>query len=399
METNPTTTGNLTPEFIEQVDRPGRYGDGRGGNGLSLMVKPAARGGVRKTWQQRTRIDGKPSNIGLGSYPAVSLDEARARARANAQPTAAATTAQTAPHSPPAASPTFGHCAERCWELKRGDYKHDYQHAEWIATLKREAGAVWSSPVADLRTRHFAEFLLPLTEAKPTVAKKVRQRCGEVMKWAMAMDHTAGDPTSALGVLLPKPKQSAHHEACSHAQVSQVLGAVAQSSATATVKAAMGFLVLTAARSAEVRGMTWAEIDLAERVWTIPAERMKAKREHRIPLSGQAVELLAEAKQRTGGSGLVFPGRVVGRTIGNSTLSELLVSLGQPTTPHGFRSSFRGWCGETGADHHAAEMSLAHAVGSKVEQAYLRTDLLDRRRVLMQQWADYICPQAHQNAA
>ncbi|MCY3863746.1 MAG: site-specific integrase [bacterium] len=246
--------------------------------------------------------------------------------------------------------------------------------------------------MAELRTRHFAEFLLPLAEAKPTVAKTVRQRCGEVMKWAMAMDHTAGDPTSALGVLLPKAKQSDHHEACSHAQVSQVLGAVARSSATATVKAAMEFLVLTAARSAEVRGMRWAEVDTDAAVWTIPAERMKAKREHRVPLSAQALDVLADAMKRTGGSGLVFPGRVVGRTIGNSTLSELLVSLGQPTTPHGFRSAFRGWCGETGADHHAAEMSLAHAVGSKVEQAYLRTDLLERRRVLMQQWAEYISP-------
>ena len=214
---------------------------------------------------------------------------------------------------------------------------------------------------------------------------------GAVMKWSIAqgfrLDNPAGD---AVGAALPKNGIKAeHHRAVSHAKVADALAKVKASGAYETTKQALEFLVLTAARSGEVRGTTWAEIDLESAVWTVPASRMKAGVEHRVPLSRAALGVLEQASMFKDDSGLVFPASRSG-PISDSTLSKLLRENGIDCVVHGFRSSFRDWCADTGQPRDLAESALAHTVKNQVEAAYFRSDLMDRRRELMEAWAAYV---------
>ena len=232
--------------------------------------------------------------------------------------------------------------------------------------------------------------LLPIWNEKRETARRVRQRIGTIMKWAVAQgyrhDNPAGD---AIGAALPKSNGiQKHFRALPHADVAAALATVRASGAAVTTRLAFDFLVLTAARSGEVRRATWAEVDLDAAVWTVPAERMKAQREHRVPLCARAVEILNEARGYADGFGLLFPS-VTGRVISDNTLSKLLREQGVAAVPHGFRSSFRDWCSDTGQPREVAEAALAHVVRG-VEGAYARSDLFDRRRALMDAWAAYV---------
>ena len=246
--------------------------------------------------------------------------------------------------------------------------------------------------VGDISTADVIAVLLPIWNEKPETALRVRQRIGAIMKWAIAqghrLDNHAGD---ALGAALPKTSfAKKHHRALPHTKVADAIATVRESRAHWATVATLEYLILTSARSGEARKARWDEVDLETATWTVPADRMKMKREHRVPLSGRALRILAEARECADGTGLIFPS-VTGRPLSDNTLSKLLREQGIPAVVHKFRSSFRDWCAEcSNAPREVSELALAHVNSDRVEGAYMRTDMFERWRGLMQSWADYV---------
>ena len=376
----------LSPAFVRKSSKPGRYYDG---NGLFLKIDPSG----AKRWGQRLVIHGRQRTLGLGGCVLVSLAEARQAAlenrkiaRAGGDPLARRHISET---------PTFEAAAATVIDLHRHGWRNEKHAAQWEATLR---GYVFPRlglrSVADITTADVMAVLSPIWNEKPETARRVRQRISTVMKWAVAQDYRGDNPAGeAIGAALPKHNGKAkhHHRALPHGEVAAAIEAVRGSNAGRSAKLAFEFLILTAARSGEVRSATWDEIDKDSKTWTVPASRMKAGREHRVPLSGRALEILDEAQALTDGSGLVFPGTRVGKPLSDMTLSKLMRDLGLDAVPHGFRSSFRDWASEsTNAPRDVMEAALAHTVRDKVEASYNRTDLFERRRDLMRRWADYL---------
>ena len=364
--------------------KPGKHYDL---NGLFLLVEP---GGSRR-WVQRIVIQGKRRDLGLGSYPLVGLAEAREAAtdnrkvaRAGGDPTA---------RTPDSIVPTFAEAADQVIEMHTPRWKNGGKTAkQWRASLRDYAmSRIGTRPVSDITSADVMSILLPIWSTKPVTAKKVRGRIGAVMKWSIANgfrdDNPAGD---AVGAALPKNGvTTTHFRALPHGEVASALARIRASGAHRATVLAFEFLVLTACRSGDVRGATWDEIDLETGVWAIPGERMKVYRPHRVPLSSGSRATLIQAMELRDRSNLVFPS-VTGRPLSDSTISKLVRENGIAAVPHGFRSSFRDWCGEcSGAPREVAESALAHVVGG-VEGAYARSDLFERRRMLMQAWSDYL---------
>ena len=379
----------LSDTFVRTVKRPGRYGEGRGGLGLSLLVKERAGGGLAKSWTQRIRINGKPCNLGLGRYPIVTLATARDRALANAREVD-----QGGDPRVRSRVPTFQEAAESVIRLYKPTWRPaGAAHSEkvWRSSLERfvypEIGAM---TVDEITTGHVHRVLAPIWNEKRETARRVRQRIGRVLRWAMAQGYRADNPASEVGAALPKsgpPPQ--HHRALPHAKVPAALHTVRESAAWLATKLCFEFLVLTAARSSEARFAAWDEIDRDKAIWEIPGARIKSGRTHQVPLSPRALEVLDEARDLTDGTGLLFPGPR-GKALSNMTTSKLLKELEIDATTHGFRSSFRDWAAEcTNEKREVCEAALAHVV-SGVEGAYFRSDLFERRRKLMDRWADYL---------
>ncbi len=250
--------------------------------------------------------------------------------------------------------------------------------------------------VSDVSTADIMTVLTPIWHDRHETARRVRQRIGAVMQWAVANGYRSDNPAGeAIRAALPKRNGAPQHQrALSHAEVGAAIVQVRESDASLAAKRCFELLVLSACRSGEVRGARWEEIDWDTATWTVPGSRMKAGREHRVPLAARALEVLQAARELPAGSGLVFPS-VRGGELSDNTLSKLLRELGIPAVPHGFRSSFRDWCGECAtAPREVAEAALAHVVRNKVEAAYARSDLFERRRQLMDDWATYLNPAA-----
>ena len=377
----------LTATFCNRVSRPGRYGDGRGGFGLYLRVYGTASGRVGRSWGQRLRINGRVTCLGLGSYPAVTLKEARRRALANAQ------AVQEGDDPRQDRTPTFAKLSEKVIALHAKSWKPGSRRPkQWRASLAAHSHPViGDKSVGDISRADILAIVAPIWHEKPSMAAQVLRRVGVVLRYAVAQglaEHNVAEP-SAIRAALPRVNgHRRHHRAVPHREVSDALAEVRAGKAQPAVKLALEFLVLTACRPSEVTGATWSEMDREAATWTIPRERIKAKREHRVPLSHRALEVLAEARELSGDSEFVFANHRTGRPYRPRGLRRLLVKLDIEGTPHGFRSSFRDWCAETGVDRAAAEAALAHVVGG-VEGAYMRSDLFDRRRRLMQDWAAY----------
>ena len=376
----------LNARFVETVNRPGRYGDGHGGLGLSLLVKPMSNGRPSKSWAQRVRIDGRATNIGLGSYPVVTL----ARARNLALDTRRAILDGIDPRA--GGVPTFAGAVDKVIRIHAENWRDGGKtEARWRATLAAYAfPRIGRKSVADITTADVLAVLVPIWNGKPETARKVRQRISTVMKWAIAKGHRGDNPAGeAVGAAMPKNgAKRDHFRALPHDRVSDALRRVRESGAWWATKGAFEFLVLTAARSGEVRGMRWSELE--GDVWTVPGLRTKTGRDHRVPVSGRALEVLVEARERTGGEGLVFPARR-GGIMSDMTISKLVKQRGIEAVPHGFRSSFRDWAAErTNIPREIAEHALAHVVGDAAELAYRRTDYFDKRRALMTAWSRYL---------
>ena len=245
------------------------------------------------------------------------------------------------------------------------------------------AGAIGRLPVGEISSADVVETLRPVWHARPSTARRVRQRIDSVMEWAVAMGHRDDNPCDRIGPALgPQGDLVQHMQALPHREVAGAIERVRASRAWTGTKLAFEFLVLTAARSGEVRGARWDEMDTTD---TIPATRMKMKREHRVPLSRRALDILGAARTLDGGGVLVFPS-IGGRRLHDMALSGLLKNQKIAAVPHGFRSSFRDWAAEK-TDHprEVIEAALAHVVQNRVEAAYARSDLFERRRRLMDQ--------------
>ena len=376
----------LTVQFVRSVKAPGRYVDGYG---LMLVVKPT--GG--KSWIQRLVIRGKRRDIGLGSLDRVSLAQARRIAfdsrnvaREGGDPTF---------REEVRSIPSFAEAAEAVIAMHTGTWSdRGKTEARWRATLATYAfPRLGRKSVAEITPSDVLAVLVHdgFWQEKRESARKVRQRISTIMDWAVAEGHRADNPCQALKAALPRAgHQTRHQRALPFDRVSEALSRVRASAAYPTTKIAFEFLVLTAARSGEVRGARWNELDIEGRVWTVPGERTKTNQPHRVPLSGRALEVLHEAAQYRDGSGLVFPS-ARGLTMSDMTVSKLVKELGIPAVPHGFRSSFRMWAAErTNIPREVCEFALGHVVGDEAERAYQRSDLFEKRRQLMDAWARYL---------
>ena len=378
----------LSAAFVRTVKRPGRYGDGRGSHGLSVLVKPTASGRLSKTWSQRLRLNGMPFNIGLGSFPVVTLAEARKAALANRR-------AIHQGRDPRGGGiPTFKQAAEKVIRIHAETWRPGGKsEAQWKSSLGAYAmPRIGRKRVDKINTADVMAVLLPIWNTKRETARRVRQRIGAVMKWAVAKGYRQDNPAGeAIGAALPKNGvRRQHQKALPHSQVADAIGRIRKSGAWTGTKLCFEFIVLTAVRSGEARLAKWEEIDFDEKTWTIPGARMKAGRPHRVPLSKRALEVLADAREVSDSSRLVFPS-VTGKAMSDSTISKLLRENGVHAVPHGFRSSFRNWAAEcSDAPREVCELALAHVNSDRVEAAYLRTDLFERRRSLMEDWARYL---------
>ena len=376
----------LTVLKAKSLSEPGLY---RADPTLYLRIAP----GGSKSWIQRLTIHRRRHDLGLGSFPLVSLAEARAKAfdnrravQAGRDPLAERRRAKT---------PTFAVAAKRTCETLRPRWRNRKHETDWMATLENHAFPILGAMSVDrIRREDVLRVLTPIWTGKPETARRVRQRIRAVLRWAWAhgfvSENVAGEGID--GALPAMPAIKEHFRALPYQEVAGALEAVEKSRASMAVRFCLRFLILTAARSGEARGATWAEIDLEAREWRIPGRRMKKGREHRVPLSDAACDVLARAKLLEDGSGLVFPSpQRPGRPLSNMTLTKILRDRGLADrgTVHGFRSAFRDWCAETGKPREIAEAALAHTVGG-VEGAYFRSDLYARRRVLMDQWAAFL---------
>ena len=375
----------LSAAFVRSAP-PGRHADG---NGLYLFVQPSG----TRSWVQRLVIRGRRRELGLGAATLVPLAKAREQALANrmlarsgGDPLSEKRRVQ--------GVPTFAEAAQRVLEQKRGGWRGRWHAQNWWRSMERYAfPRIGTRPVSEVNTADVLEILTPIWHVKAETARAVRQRIRSVIEWAIALDMRSDNPCDrVLPVLGPQNDIVTHRQALPHRDVAVAIETVRAGSAQPAVKLAFEFFVLTATRSGEVRGAQWGEVDTTDRVWTLSAQRMKAKREHRVPLCGRALEILDAARALGDGNPHVFPMRS-GRPISASTLLKMLNDLGIAAVPHGFRSSFRDWAAEE-TDHprEVIEAGLAHVVQNKVEAAYARSDLFERRRRLMDDWATYLCP-------
>ena len=367
-----------------------RIADGRG-RGLYLVVRPSG----SKSWVQRIMIDGRRTDVGLGGYPAVSLAKAREKSLEIRAAVAEGRDPRAERRRP--ALPSFREAAEMYIQANTPTWRHVKTAGDTRARLEKYAYPVFGDTRIDRITRHDVLAVLePVWTAKPAASRKLRQRVRAIFAYALAHEWVEANPAGdVIDPALPKtPAVKSHFRALPYRDVAAALLTVEESTATLAARLCVRFVVLTAARSGEARGARWDEIDLDGRTWTIPASRMKAGREHRVPLSDAALGVLDRARglPDKGSTGLVFPGRKRGGELSDMTLTKVLRDngLADRATMHGFRTSFKTWCMETTDIPWAVgEAALAHTLGNSTEQAYARSDLFERRRELMEEWGRY----------
>jgi integrase len=389
-------TGKLSATKVQKTSKKGLIGDG---GGLWLQVrKPHV-----KSWVFRYSIDGKARAMGLGSTETIPLEQAREEAarcrrlvRDGKDPIEERDAARAQRKLAATRSKTFEQCAEIYIEAHRSGWRNAKHAEQWISTLKTYAYPVFADlPVHTIDTGLVMRVLGPIWTTKPETASRVRGRIEAVLGWARTREYRTGENPAAwkghLENLLPKRSKVArveHHAALSYREMTEFMAELRKQDGPAA--RALEFAILTAARTGEVIGARWAEVDLDEGLWTIPEQRTKGHKEHRIPLAPAAVTVLQKMRDRAE-SEFVFPGTKHGGTLGDSAMLELLERMGRhDITVHGFRSSFRDWAAEqTAFPREVAEMALGHAVADAVEAAYRRGDMREKRRKLMEAWAAY----------
>jgi integrase len=381
----------LSAVQVRQIKAAGRYADG---NGLYLVVDPS---GARR-WVLRTIIKGRRRDIGLGGVSLVSLSEAREKAGSYRKVAREGGDPVAEKHKTEVPIPTFSAAAEQVFEEHKGSWRNDKHAAQWITTLRTYAfPVIGSRPVDQIEAPDILRVLGPIWLTKPETARRVRQRMATVLDWAKVAGFRAGE-NPVHGVTKGLPKQAGkddHHAALAYGDVPAFVAGLSQTDVSEVVRLAFEFLILSASRTNEVLGVKWAEVDEAGRTWAVPAERMKAKRVHRVPLSSRCMEILDRAKQLGVKSAFIFPGRSGDKPLSNMVFLMALRRMNLQATAHGFRSSFRDWAAEqTSFPREVCEMALAHVIENRVEAAYRRSDLFDKRRELMDSWARFVMTQA-----
>ena len=380
--------GKLTAAKVNSITKRGLHGDG------GTLYLAVAKGGS-KSWVQRVTIDGKRRDIGLGGYPYVGLAAARQKAMENR--TAIAAGRNPIAEKRRSSIPSFAVAARRTHAMLKPHWRNNKHADSWMQTLERHAfPALGGLSIDRIERADVLAVLTPIWGTRPETGRRVRQRIRAVLRWAWAhgfvTENVAGEAID--GALPAMPAVKAHLRALPYRDVAAALATVELSRASVSAKACLLFVVLTACRSGEARLAKWDEIHYETREWRIPGSRMKAGIEHRVPLSEAALAVLERACSLRDESDLIFPSPTRPlRPMSDMTLTKVLrdTGLADRATVHGFRSSFRTWASEqTDAPHAVMELSLAHTVGTAVEQAYARSDLLARRRKLMQQWADFL---------
>ena len=380
----------LTAAFVRTVSTAGKYNDGQG---LFLKVDPSG----AKRWVQRIVIRGKRTELGIGSASLTTLAEAREIATANRKLARQGGDPLQAKREALAVL-TFAEAAHEVHQLHTPTWRNAKHAAQFISTLETYAfPRLGKQRITDIGTADVLAVLQPIWLEKPETAKRVRQRIGTIMKWAIAKGWRHDNPTADISQALPKQTQKVQHRKSLHYNdVTHCLDVVRASGATDAAKLALELIVLTACRSGEVRRAYWSEISLDKAEWTIPAQRMKAGHAHRIPLSGRAVEVLESAKALGDGTGLVFPSLTTGKPLSDMTLSKLVKELGFDADVHGFRTSFKVWAQErSNASREVSEMALAHTIKNKAEAAYAQSDLFEKRRALMERWSGFLAKNRH----
>ena len=395
---------SLTAAKVRELSKPGRYG---GGGGLYLSITKAG----TKSWVMRLRIDGERTDKGLGGYPTVPLSAARKIADAyrvaveeGRNPWDKAERDRMDRVEVLKRIPTFEEAARKLHadKVEAGEISSDKHARNWIQMLERHAFPLFAStPVDKITQREVKDFLQRLGPTLTETARRLRFRMREILDDCIESEYftvnPAGEGIRASVSRWSRHRKVKHFKALPYQQIPGVIDKILDSQGLRETRLAFAFLILTATRSGEVRGARWGEIDAG--VWTIPAERMKADRPHAVPLSAQARVVLQRAKDAVGErlkrrpdydpDGLVFP-HSTGKPLSDNCLSLRARKDGLECTPHGFRSSFKGWATAQGDwSWEAIELCLAHRVGNSVAQAYFRDDLLERCRPLMQAWGDY----------
>ena len=391
---------------MSRLTKPGAHAVG-GVAGLQLKIND---NGAR-SWVLRTMVAGKRRDMGLGGFPDVTLAQARERARAardqvreGVDPIQARQAARSASAAALAKAKTFDQCVAAFVKAKSGEWQNAKHRAQWDSTLETYASPfIGTLLVQDVGVTNVLAVLEPIWATKTETASRLRGRIETILDWATARGYRTGENPARwrghLDQLLARPKKiqkRKHHEALPIDDVGAFL--VELRKVEGSSARALEFVVLTAGRSGEIRGARWPEIDLQGKVWTVPAERMKGKKEHRVPLSKQALMLLA-GLPRFEGHELLFPGRS-DAPLSDMSLTACMRRMKLTAVPHGFRSTFRDWAAErTNFPRDVAEMALSHAIVSEVEAAYRRGDMLAKRARMMQAWADFCGKPAEQGQA
>jgi integrase len=374
------------------------------GNNLYLQVTVNRHGDANRSWLFKYQLEGQRREMGLGPLKDRSLAEARAKARELRQglldgvdPLLAKQRAREerlAARAEQAKAITFKECAELCVASHAKGWKSAKHTRQWLASVADHAfPTLGHLAVGDITTAHIVKVLEPIWTTKPETASRVRGRIERILDWAKVRDYRDGENPARwrghLAELFPakgKVRKVKHHAAMAYASVPAFMAALRERDSVAA--RATEFTVLTAARTGETINAKWSEFDLKAATWTVPGDKMKAGKDHRVPLAPRAVAIVKDMAAKRRGD-LVFPGQG-GAPLWDQTLAQVTKQVGGDATTHGFRSSFRDWAAEqTNYPNHVVEAALAHAIGDKVEAAYRRGDLFEKRRRLMQTWADY----------
>lgn len=384
--------GKLTAARLKSLTEPGRYSDG---DGLFLVVKP----GGGRNWVLRVQCGGRRRDIGLGPLKSVDLADAREAAHQIRRQISKGLDPIAERQRARQIIPTFREAAKTVHREHKASWKNGKHQNQWLSTLENYAfPKLGNRLVSDIGAPEIRDVLAPIWLSKPETARRVRQRIGTVLDWACVKGfRTSEAPLRSLSKGLPRqPKRDRHFAAMSHAEVPKFLARLRERESIGRL--ALEAVILTAARSGEIRFARWPEVDLEAALWSIPAERMKMRRPHVVPLSPEAIQVFKRAaKFRAPATDLIFPGQKLKKPMSDMTLLKILRDMNAGVTVHGFRSAFRDWVADqTSYPGEIAEAALAHAVPNKVEAAYRRTDFLAKRRELMREWGHYCSSEEEQ---
>ncbi|MXO73489.1 tyrosine-type recombinase/integrase [Alteraurantiacibacter buctensis] len=380
--------GKLTAAQVRNLKTPGRYMDG---DGLALVITAPQKG----YWVLRATVNGRRRDIGLGSLDLVKLAEAREAAIDMRRDIQRGLDPVAERKRQKIEILTFKAAAKKVHAEQTASWKNGKHQDQWLNTLESYAfPKLGDRLVNDIEGPLIREVLVGIWLSKPETARRVKQRIGVVLDWAYANGMRLTEaPMRSLNRALPRqPKKDGHFAAMPYEDVPAFIQHLRKR--ISVTRLALEFLILTAARSGEVRGAKWSEIDLESKLWTVPADRMKVGKKHTVPLTAAAINVLERARPFYAEcSDLVFPGRNVLRPLSDMTLLKVMRCAALPFTVHGFRSAFRDWAAERSSfPGEVAEAALAHTVANRVEAAYRRTDYLDKRKLLMKDWADFVMP-------